>query len=69
MDGWLLVLTSVLGSGGLAGILTAIWKGAKTAARNEILAEEALKTIAAKDKELSRLWLIIDAFTRPEGEK
>lgn len=61
METWATVAVALFGSGGLLAAGTAIWRAAKTAAKNEIIAEEAEETIA-------RLWAIIDAFTRPEGE-
>lgn len=67
MDAWIGALTALFGSGGIVALITTLWKAAKQAARNEYIAEEAQKTIAAKDTENARLWAIIDAFTRPEG--
>ena len=64
---WTTILATAVGSGGIGATCAAVWKAAKTAAKNEYIAAEAQRTIAAKDVELLRLWAIIDAFTRPEG--
>lgn len=64
---WTTILVTLIGSGGIGATGTAVWKAAKAAAKNEVLAEQAQETIAAKDRELDRLWSIIDAFTRPGG--
>jgi len=61
-------LAAVIVALGGGGAMAAAWKAAKSAARNELRAEEADKTIAAKDKELERLWALLDFLTKPEVE-
>ena len=61
---WSGIAAAIASLGGV-GTVAAIWKAAKTAARNELLAEQAQKTIAEKDKELERLWLLLDSLTKP----
>lgn len=57
---WTAIAVALIGSGGVLTIGGAIWKAAKIAAKNQIIAEESQETI-------DRLWAIIDAFTRPDG--
>ena len=52
---------------GGGGTVAAIWKAAKSAAKNEMLAEQAQATIAEKDKENERLWRLLESLTDPEG--
>lgn len=63
------VIVALFGSGGILAAGTAIWKAAKAAAKNELLATTAQSTIAEKDKELDRLWHLLDSLTRPEVKK
>lgn len=59
-------LAAVIVALGGSGTAAAIWKAAKSSAKNELLAEQAQATIAEKDKELERLWLLLESLTNPE---
>lgn len=54
-----------LGGGGTIGLL---WKAAKEAAKNELLAKQAQDTIAEKDETIKRLWMLLDTLTTPEAD-
>lgn len=57
---------AIIAALGGTGSVAAMWRAAKAAAKNELLAEQAQATIAEKDKELERLWLLLESLTNPE---
>lgn len=60
------VIAALGGGGGILAAGAAVWKAAKAAAKNEVLAEQAQKTIAEKDEQIARLWRLLDSQTTPE---
>lgn len=64
---WTGVAAVIVALGG-GGAVAAVWKAAKSAAKNEVLAEQAQATIAEKNKEIERLWALLDYQTTPEVE-
>lgn len=69
LSGIAAVIVALVGSGGILAVGKAVWSAAKTAAKNDILVEQARATNAEKDKELARLWRLIDHLTDPEGDE
>lgn len=59
-------LAALIAAIGGGGTVTAVWRAAKSAAKNELLAEQAQATIAEKDKENERLWRLLETLTSPE---
>lgn len=64
---WTGVAAVIVALGG-TGSVAAMWRAAKSAAKNEVLAEQAQATIAEKNKEIERLWALLDYQTTPEAE-